>query len=138
MIPSTIIQLPGLFFTPIRHAERNNVTFVKLKPDWPAAAGLSLARRNCGVVDDQIYIVDVGAAWAIGRFGTALRHAPGTARLLSGRQSFLSKLSRRRHGRAAVPPAKSQPTFDILPKGIRKPRDVSAPVSPILPARKWR
>lgn len=107
------------------------MTLIEVKAWLHGAAGLSLAIRNCGVIDDQIYIVDVDAAWAIRRFGTACRHAPGTARLLSGRFSFLSKLPRRRHGRAAMPPAKSQPIVEDLPQGFRKPRNVNAP------CRRW-
>ena len=116
------------------------MTLIEVKAWLHGAAGLSLAIRNCGVIDDQIYIVDVDAAWAIRRFGTTRWHAPGTARLFSGRFSFLPKGSRRRHGRAAMPPAKSQPIVDVLSEGFRKPRNVSAPESPIRQScpREWR
>jgi len=109
--------------------------FIEVRAWLHDAAGLSLARRNCGVIDDQIYIVDVGAAWANRRYGTTCRHAPGTARLLPGRFSFLPKLPRRRHGRAAMPPAKSHPIVDVLPQGFRRPRNVGAPMPP---PSEWR
>jgi hypothetical protein len=131
----------GLFFLPVEYAERNHVSWLKLKPHlhdgWPAAAGRSPARRNCGVIDAQIYIVDVDAAWANRRFGTTRRQPAGAARLLSGCQSFLPKGPRRRQCRAAVPAAKSQPIVDVLPQGFREPRDVAHPSRRSCP-REWR
>ena len=71
LIPFSNSSASGAILHPGKIRREEPCDFIEVKVWLQGAAGLSLARRNCGVIDDQIYIVDVDVACAIRRADTA-------------------------------------------------------------------